>query len=182
MRLFLKCGCARAQEASVSAKKGVRVSYFRNVSSALKAARLSWTYNWWYSLPSVRISRASARDRMHMPSPMLHLRGCLLGCRVSNTRDISTMLVTLCSRGQGVSLPKGVQYVPMIPAAEHATASAISAAKATRSGVLLGYNEPDIANQGNNTVAVMPLSWPQHLWPRPQANGPAQCLCCESLD
>ena len=52
------CCCACAQEAprapaSISAKKGVGVSYFKNVSSALRAARVSWTYNWWNSLPSV---------------------------------------------------------------------------------------------------------------------------------
>ena len=55
---------------------------------------------------------------------------------------------------QGVAIPRGVQYVPMISKAQYATASAISAAKATGSGVLLGYNEPDISTQGNNTVAV----------------------------
>ena len=57
--------------------------------------------------------------------------------------------------GQGVDLPQGVQYIPMIPAAQYATASAIKAIQAINSGVLLGYNEPDIPNQGNTTVAVL---------------------------
>lgn len=43
----------------------------------------------------------------------------------------------------------------MIPAAQYATASAIKAIQAINSGVLLGYNEPDIPNQGNTTVAVL---------------------------
>jgi hypothetical protein len=40
-------------------KKGAGMTSFSNVNTALKSARLSWTYNWWYDLSWVRTTSAA---------------------------------------------------------------------------------------------------------------------------
>ena len=40
--------------AQFNPKKGAAMVYFSNVNTALKDARLSWTYNWWYSMHAVK--------------------------------------------------------------------------------------------------------------------------------
>lgn len=51
-------------------------------------------------------------------------------------------------------LPSGTQYVPMIYAASDATTANLNTAKASGSGIVLGFNEPDNVNQADDTVAV----------------------------
>ena len=55
---------------------------------------------------------------------------------------------------QGTKLPPGTQYVPMIWAASDATTGNLNTAKASGSGIVLGFNEPDNKNQADDTVAV----------------------------
>ena len=61
----------------------------------------------------------------------------------------------------GISAP-GVGFVPMIPDAGAVTSSALAQAKASTScGCLLGFNEPDNANQADMTPAQALALWPQ---------------------
>ena len=55
---------------------------------------------------------------------------------------------------QGTTLPSGTQFVPMIYAASDATTSNLNTAKSYKTGIVLGFNEPNEANQADNTVAV----------------------------
>ena len=63
----------------------------------------------------------------------------------------------------GVKAPKGVEYVPMIWGASSADAATLATAKRNGS-TLLGFNEPDFADQSNMTVAQA-----LDLWPKLQA-------------
>ncbi|CAK0786607.1 hypothetical protein CVIRNUC_009821 [Coccomyxa viridis] len=98
--------------AQFNPKKGASMVYFSNVNTALKDARLSWTYNWWYSMHS------------------------------------------------GTTLPSGTQFVPMIYAASDATTANLNTAKSYKTGIVLGFNEPNEANQADNTVAQAIAAWP----------------------
>jgi RNA polymerase sigma factor (sigma-70 family) len=60
----------------------------------------------------------------------------------------------------GVTTPSGVQFVPMIWGSASVTASALSQAKSA-GHYLLGFNEPDRADQANMTVAQALDLWPQ---------------------
>ena len=61
----------------------------------------------------------------------------------------------------GISAP-GVGFVPMISNAGDVTAGALAQAKGSTScGCLLGFNEPDNANQANMTPAQALALWPQ---------------------
>ena len=55
---------------------------------------------------------------------------------------------------QGMTLPSGTQYVPMIWSASQATPANIAAAKLSGSDTLLGFNEPNEKVQAANTVQV----------------------------
>ena len=55
---------------------------------------------------------------------------------------------------QGVALPGGVQYVPMIFSASYATPAIIALAKLSGSDALLGFNEPNEKVQAANTVQL----------------------------
>ena len=55
---------------------------------------------------------------------------------------------------QGMTLPSGTQYVPMIWSASQATPASIAAAKLSGSDTLLGFNEPNEKVQAANTVQV----------------------------
>ena len=55
---------------------------------------------------------------------------------------------------QGTSLPPGTQYVPMIWKASDVTPANVAIAKQSGSGVLLGFNEPDLPAQADNSVSV----------------------------
>lgn len=55
---------------------------------------------------------------------------------------------------QGTKLPSGTQFVPMIYAASDATTANLNTAKASGSGIVLGFNEPDNVNQADDTVDV----------------------------
>ena len=55
---------------------------------------------------------------------------------------------------QGTTLPSGTQFVPMIYAASDATTANLKTAKSYNTGIVLGFNEPNEANQADNTVAV----------------------------
>ena len=59
---------------------------------------------------------------------------------------------------QGVALPSGTQYVPMIFSASAATPENIALAKQSGSDVLLGFNEPNEKVQAANTVQVSRLA------------------------
>jgi hypothetical protein len=63
----------------------------------------------------------------------------------------------------GVSSPKGVEYVPMIWGANSADAATLATAK-KNGKVLLGFNEPDFADQSNMSVQQA-----LDLWPKLQA-------------
>lgn len=58
-----------------------------------------------------------------------------------------------------ISAPAGVEYVPMIWGANDATSSTLSAVK-RRGGTLLGFNEPDVADQSNISVDQALDLWP----------------------
>jgi hypothetical protein len=61
----------------------------------------------------------------------------------------------------GISAP-GVGFVPMIPDTGAVTAAALAQAKSSTScGCLLGFNEPDNANQADMTPAQALALWPQ---------------------
>ena len=68
--------------------------------------------------------------------------------------------------------------MPMIWKVADATNANINAAKASNSGILLGFNEPDNVNQANNTVAVRPLSVRQALLWCPVLLDSHACVCC----
>ncbi len=65
----------------------------------------------------------------------------------------------------GVTAPKGVQYVPMIWGAKSADAATLAKAKAN-GNTLLGFNEPDFADQSN-----MSVDQALDLWPKLEATG-----------
>jgi RNA polymerase sigma factor (sigma-70 family) len=66
---------------------------------------------------------------------------------------------------QGITAPRGVEFVPMMWGAASVTAANLAQAK--RDGTeLLGFNEPDMSGQANMTV-----SQALDLWPRLQATG-----------
>ena len=65
----------------------------------------------------------------------------------------------------GVTRPKGVQFVPMIWGASSADAATLRQAKKNGS-TLLGFNEPDFKDQSNMTVDAA-----LDLWPKLQATG-----------
>ncbi len=60
-----------------------------------------------------------------------------------------------------VSTPKGVEYVPMIWGAASADNATLAQAKQSSSGTLLGFNEPDFADQANMTVEKALDLWPE---------------------
>jgi RNA polymerase sigma factor (sigma-70 family) len=72
---------------------------------------------------------------------------------------------TWSPRHDGVTTPKGAQFVPMIWGAKDVNDSALSAAKAA-GPYLLGFNEPDLPGQ-----ADMSVEQALDLWPRLQATG-----------
>ena len=63
---------------------------------------------------------------------------------------------------QGTTLPSGTQFVPMIYAASDATTSNLNTAKNYKTGIVLGFNEPNEANQADNTVAVSMVLFLDH--------------------
>jgi hypothetical protein len=66
---------------------------------------------------------------------------------------------------QGITAPKGVEFVPMMWGAASVTAAGLAQAK--RDGTeLLGFNEPDLSSQADMTV-----SQALDLWPRLEATG-----------
>jgi RNA polymerase sigma factor (sigma-70 family) len=69
------------------------------------------------------------------------------------------------SNHTAIPAPAGVEYVPMIWGAKSVTAATLAQAKGQGS-VLLGFNEPDMAQQSNMTPAQA-----LDLWPQLQATG-----------
>jgi RNA polymerase sigma factor (sigma-70 family) len=72
---------------------------------------------------------------------------------------------TWSTNHNGVSTPKGVEFVPMIWGPGSVTASSLKAAKSAGKE-LLGFNEPDMSAQSN-----MPVSQALDLWPQLEATG-----------
>jgi hypothetical protein len=64
----------------------------------------------------------------------------------------------------GIAAPAGVQFVPMIWGPKSATDASLAAAK--RAGIVLGFNEPDLAGQADMTPTQA-----LDLWPRLRATG-----------
>jgi Glycosyl hydrolase catalytic core len=64
----------------------------------------------------------------------------------------------------GITAPPGVAFVPMIWGQKSVTDSGLAAARAA--GIVLGFNEPDMAGQANMTPAQA-----LDLWPALQATG-----------
>ena len=58
---------------------------------------------------------------------------------------------------QSLTIPAGVEFVPMIWAGKYLTSSNLATAKSSGT-TLLTFNEPDIADQADMTVAVRPSS------------------------
>ena len=67
---------------------------------------------------------------------------------------------TWSTNHNGVSTPKGVEFVPMIWGPGSVTSSALKQAKAA-GHELLGFNEPDLSAQSNMTVGKALDLWPQ---------------------
>ncbi|MEV6301543.1 sigma-70 family RNA polymerase sigma factor [Actinoplanes sp. NPDC051861] len=57
--------------------------------------------------------------------------------------------------------PAGVEFVPMIWGAQNVTDATLKEAKAEGDGVLLGFNEPDLAEQSNMSVEAALDAWPR---------------------
>jgi hypothetical protein len=55
----------------------------------------------------------------------------------------------------------GIQFIPMIWSHSNVTESELAAAKQSGSGVLLGFNEPNVHNQSNMTVEQAIADWPK---------------------
>ncbi|MGN9909492.1 sigma-70 family RNA polymerase sigma factor [Phytohabitans sp. LJ34] len=72
---------------------------------------------------------------------------------------------TWSPRHDGVTTPRGAQFVPMIWGAKDVDDSALAAAKAA-GPYLLGFNEPDMAGQANMSVEQA-----LDLWPKLMATG-----------
>jgi RNA polymerase sigma factor (sigma-70 family) len=66
---------------------------------------------------------------------------------------------------QNIAAPAGVEFVPMIRAADSATPATLAQAK-QQGTELLGFNEPDLSSQANMSVAQA-----LDLWPRLVATG-----------
>jgi hypothetical protein len=60
-----------------------------------------------------------------------------------------------------VGVTPGIQFVPMIWGPKNVNPADLAAAKATGTGILLGFNEPNVNNQSNMTVAEAIADWPQ---------------------
>ncbi len=73
---------------------------------------------------------------------------------------------TWSTNHNGVTTPEGAEFVPMIWGADSVTDQNLAQAKNAGSPYLLGFNEPDFAEQSNMTVDKA-LS----LWPRLTATG-----------
>ena len=69
---------------------------------------------------------------------------------------VQLQLMTLHASVQGIALPPGTQFIPMIFRASDATEANLKAAKSTGAGIVLGFNEPNEKAQADNTVAVSP--------------------------
>lgn len=67
---------------------------------------------------------------------------------------------TWSPRHDGVTTPRGAQFVPMIWGAKDVDDSALAAAKAA-GPYLLGFNEPDMAGQANMSVEQALDLWPE---------------------
>jgi len=57
--------------------------------------------------------------------------------------------------------PRGVQFIPMIWGASEANVTELIQAKNSGAGILLTFNEPDVANQSNLTPAQAISYWPR---------------------
>ncbi|WP_347653574.1 sigma-70 family RNA polymerase sigma factor [Plantactinospora sp. B5E13] len=72
---------------------------------------------------------------------------------------------TWAAHHDGVSTPRGVQFVPMIWGRDHVTSANLARARSA-GPYLLGFNEPDLAGQ-----AEMSVEEALDLWPKLQATG-----------
>ncbi|MEE6257254.1 sigma-70 family RNA polymerase sigma factor [Plantactinospora sonchi] len=72
---------------------------------------------------------------------------------------------TWAAHHDGVTTPRGVQFVPMIWGRDHVTSANLARAK-NAGPYLLGFNEPDLAGQ-----AEMSVEEALDLWPKLQATG-----------
>ncbi|HET6531928.1 MAG TPA: glycosyl hydrolase, partial [Actinoplanes sp.] len=68
---------------------------------------------------------------------------------------------TWAPNDNGVPGPAGVEFVPMIWGAQNVTDATLAEAKREGDGVLLGFNEPDLAGQANMSVAEALAAWPE---------------------
>ena len=85
-----------------------------------------------------------------------------------------------CTSLQGIALPPGTQFIPMIFRASDATEANLKAAKSAGAGIVLGFNEPNEKAQADNTVAVSPghLSGPHPCKLHSIRPKVPVCLCC----
>lgn len=85
----------------------------------------------------------------------------------ANLSDVgASWFYTWASDTQGIDIPTGVEFVPMIWGADAVNPTQLGQAESLGS-TLLGFNEPDMPGQANMSVAQA-LS----LWPQLQATGP----------
>jgi RNA polymerase sigma factor (sigma-70 family) len=70
---------------------------------------------------------------------------------------------TWATTHDGITTPKGVDFVPMIWGAGSVTGGALNQAKGAGSRYLLGFNEPDMGAQANMSVDSALALWPQLL-------------------
>ena len=65
------------------------------------------------------------------------------------------------SADSNITVPKGVEYVPMIWGRANVTKSELAAAQSAKGNTLLAFNEPDLAGQSNMTVEQALDEWPK---------------------
>lgn len=69
--------------------------------------------------------------------------------------------------------PPGVEFVPMVRDETHASPDELAQAVASGTGVLLGYNEPDVVQQANMPVEQALDAWPLLKGTGMRLGGPA---------
>lgn len=123
--------------------------------------------------PATPAPTPSARTTTRAPAAPPAATSPKKGVAVWNFNGVSQALAnsraswyyTWSPRHDGVTTPKGAQFVPMIWGAKDVNDSALAAAKAA-GPYLLAFNEPDLAGQANLSVEQA-----LDLWPRLQATG-----------
>ncbi len=118
------------------------------------------------SLASPTPSRSSSRPAAAPATPAASTRKGVSAWKFTGVNQAlvdsgARWYYTWATGHDGITTPKGVDFVPMIWGGSSVTTSALNQAKAAGSRYLLGFNEPDMSGQANMSVDSALALWPQ---------------------